>query len=236
MKNKYLVLGLQALASLIFTTASFAIEPADENAEQQKYVVDAETSYIHIYTGVAGLMKSLSHKHLVAIRHLEGEVVWGIEQPRAYLEFYPADFLVDDDIERSRAVDEDFRHPVANWIKTGTKKNMLSRSLLNVDFHPKISVDIEMLNPQTPDQTFESIETQFSVSIDLKGHTQELILPATLSISEDQVQITGDFELDHADIGLKPFSAPGGLSKVADSLRFQFEINAITATDASTTN
>ncbi|MEQ9023094.1 MAG: hypothetical protein RLN82_10110, partial [Pseudomonadales bacterium] len=51
-------------------------------------------------------------------------------------------------------------------------------------------------------------------------------VPAILQVDEQQLGVTGYFELSHADLGLQPYTAMGGLLRVADQLRVQFDISA----------
>ena len=60
----------------------------------------------------------------------------------------------------------------------------------------------------------------------MKAKTYQLELPGNLEIADGELNATGDFVISHSDIGLTPFSVPGGLSKVADELRFVFFISA----------
>jgi len=113
------------------------------------------------------------------------------------LNFQPKNFLVDDDTERAKAVDEDFQHKVANWIQTGTKKNMLGSKLLNADIFPDISVEIKLQNVKIESITAEPRELLFLVSVNLKGNTYDMQLPAQLSVTEQNLTVSGDFRLNH---------------------------------------
>ena len=214
------------LALLLCATALSAQHTSIEDISATEFIVDTENSYIHIYTGVAGLGKALAHSHLIAIRDISGEISLTEEAAFASLEFFSESFLVDDDDERARATDESFRPPVSNSIKTGTKENMLSESVLNSEIYPKITLDIRTPISEVTDSIQSSREAALIVDVGFKGEPYSLVLPVKLQISDAGIKATGDFNLDHADLGLKPFSAAAGLARVAESLRFHFEIHS----------
>ena len=217
------------IALLLFTPALIAQDALLEDISTKEFVVDTEKSYIHIYTGVAGLGKALAHSHLIAIRGISGEIRLTEEAAFASLEFFSERFLVDDDDERARAADESFRAPVSESIKTGTKENMLSQPVLDSEAYPKITLGIRTPISEVTNSIQSSREAALIVDVGFKGEDYSLVLPVKLQISDAGIKATGDFSLDHTDLGLKPFSAAAGLARVAESLRFHFEIHSTPA-------
>ena len=215
---------LLAVLPIFFFISSVTVSAQDVTSKS--YIVNTEDSYIHIYTGVAGLGRALAHSHLIAIRDINGEAHLDEEMARASLAFSPSNFLVDDDSERAKAADDSFREPVSENIKIGTKKNMLSELVLDADSHPEIILRISTPRSEVDEAQTFGRNTAFIVEINFKGVPYTMALPAQLEISETSITASGDFSLDHSDIGLKPFSAAGGLARVAESLRFEFEIVA----------
>ena len=212
----------------LVSSASFLAEGTlAQDTSTTHYVIDTEKSYIHVYTGVAGLGRSLAHSHLIAIRDIKGEVRLDKENAYASLEFFSANFLVDDDEERARSTDESFRDPVSDNIKTGTKQNMLGSRVLDADAYPKIALEINVPTTEIDEAKTQNRETAFIVEIHFKGETYPMALPANLEVSDTGIVARGSFNLDHSDLGLKPFSAAVGLARVAQALRFQFEIVAV---------
>jgi len=187
-------------------------------AQSTTYAVNPTDSYIHIYTDTAGVLEVFSHKHLIAITQIEGEVAITPEGQSAYLIVRPQDFLVDDNVERARAADPGFREPVGENIQTGSKTNMLGERLLNVEEYPGIEVNIQL------DQL--SATPLLAVTVHILGQDRHLQIPAILQVDEQQIRATGYFEISHADLGLQPYVAMGGLLRVAEQLRVQFDIRA----------
>jgi len=217
----------KSLLILLQITFCIQLQAQDIQAEKEEfldekpviYQIDSEQSYIHIYTGTAGFLKGLSHKHQIAIRDFQGEIVLDGDASIAQFSIRPLEFLVDADEERALAIDEAYQSKVASWIKTGTKKNMNGKRLLEADLHPLIHVVVQPKNLAS--------QTVFAVEIKLKGAKYQLDIPGSLQIDGQRIVAAGDVELSHRDLGLKPFSIPGGASKVADKLRFVFDIQAV---------
>lgn len=182
------------------------------------YRVSPADSYIHVYTDTAGALGRFSHKHLVAITRIQGQISISPEGQSARLVIRPEDFLVDDDSERARAADPEFREPVSKDIQTDTKRNMLGPRLLDVQQYPEIEVTVQL----------EKLSSSplLDVSVHVLGEKRSLQIPAILQVDKQRLGVTGYFELRHADLGLQPYTAMGGLLRVADQLRVQFEISA----------
>ncbi|MFX4227824.1 MAG: YceI family protein [Porticoccaceae bacterium] len=204
------IAGLILLGALAWSTALVA--------QPTIYTVNPEDSYIHVYTDTAGALGRFSHKHLVAITRIQGQVSITPEGHSAHLVVRPEDFLVDDDTERARAADPEFRESVRKDIQTGTRKNMLGARLLDVEQYPVIEVAVQL------DRLSSS--PLLNVSVHILGERRDLQVPAILQVDEQQLGVTGYFELSHADLGLQPYTAMGGLLRVADQLRVQFDISA----------
>ena len=64
------------------------------------------------------------------------------------------------------------------------------------------------------------------VSVTLHGATFEYRVPVDLQIEQGRLVIKGNMTMLHADFGLTPFSAAGGLIKVAEQLELQFMLVA----------
>lgn len=205
------------LGALVWSTAP-AAQPA-------VYRVNPTDSYIHVYTDTAGPLGRFSHKHMVAITRIQGQVSISPEGQSAHLVVRPENFLVDDDSERARAADPEFREPVSRDIQTGTKRNMLGGRLLDEQHYPEIEVTVQLERL--------SSSPLLDVSVDILGEKRSLQVPAILQVDEQRIGVTGYFELRHADLGLQPYTAMGGLLRVADQLRVQFEISAEATATAS---
>jgi hypothetical protein len=62
--------------------------------------------------------------------------------------------------------------------------------------------------------------------VTLHGTAFEYLVPVDLKVEPDRFVINGEMTLRHTDFGLTPFSAMGGLLRVADELQLQFALVA----------
>ena len=61
-----------------------------------------------------------------------------------------------------------------------------------------------------------------SVSVTLHGTAFEYLVPVDLQVEPDRLVIRGNMTMQHEDFGLTPYSAAGGLLRVARELELQF--------------
>lgn len=183
------------------------------------YLIDSDTAYIHIYTDNKGLLKSVSHRHLIAIRNISGTVYWDGVKSHTALILKPANFFVDPNKERKQSSDPRYQHAAANWVKSGTKKNMLGKRLLNVEMYPDIEVNISVAS-------LKNETAVFNVELKIVGQKKRFSRPAILTINDKKLHAYADFTINHSDLGLKPFTAAAGAARVAESLRLIVDINA----------
>jgi len=181
------------------------------------YRVDTQRSLVLIHVGRAGVMQNLGHEHVIASQDLDGLV------------------LVSDDPATSRA---DLRLPLPSLIvdqaefrilfgleaevpasaAEGTTRNMQDKVLESAAY-PWLDVGVQ----------FASVHDRppsFSVSITLHGTSFEYVVPVQLEIRPEQLTAAGRMSVRHSDFGLTPFSAAGGLVRVADEINLEFEIVA----------
>jgi hypothetical protein len=53
-----------------------------------------------------------------------------------------------------------------------------------------------------------------------------MTIPATLKLEGDHLEASGEIELSHKQLGLKPFSALLGSLRVAEQMKFKYRIRA----------
>ena len=64
------------------------------------------------------------------------------------------------------------------------------------------------------------------LSVQLVGRQIKLTIPSILKLEGDQLEASGEVELSHGQLGLKPFSALLGSLRVADRMKFKYSIRA----------
>jgi hypothetical protein len=201
------------------TTAPGA--PAAElGANAVLYDIDPTTSVVFWKIGRAGVMARFGHNHVISAEQFSGTVTVDPDNPAASrfeLEIPVAQLVVDDPELRSRLGEEFYSVPSAEDI-AGTRRNMLSADLLKGDEYSHVRVRGGALRDGT-----------LPVEIEIVGQLIRLDLPGSVAIDDDHVEASGEFDLDHADLGLSPFSALGGALQVAPTIEFSYRIRAVRA-------
>lgn len=187
----------------------------------ERYVVDATQSDVHWLVYKAGALARLGHNHTIAVGDLAGSVAVNagdLAKSRFDLQFSAANLVVDDPKLRSTLGDDFASVPSAEDI-AGTRSNMLSERVLDGEKHPQIRI-----TGSGPVATAGAQE--LSVQVQLLGRTVELKVPTQVSLDGDVLRATGEFELNHADLGMQPFSVMMGALQVGEKLSFSYDVTA----------
>ena len=220
-----LVIGnkpMQSLAMVLIGLTLVLCQVANAGESGQLYVVQPEASYLHVYTGKAGLLKKLGHNHIISAKPDGGQVKLGsgddLVNSTASLVFRVSDFVVDDPTLR-KAAGEGFESKPGDKDIQGTRKNMLSSKLLNADQYPEVNVSIML-------KDLEGESARFDLQVEVAGFEAQLQIAGKLSRQDNRLTADAEFELDHADLGLTPFKAAAGAVRVAKQLRFVVHVEA----------
>lgn len=212
MRRAMLVVGLTGL--LVSRVAA-----AQEVAE--RYVVDAARSDVHWLVYKAGALARLGHNHTVTIGDLSGSVAVNaadLAKSQFDLEFTVASLVVDNAALRATLGADFASVPSENDIE-GTRKNMLSERVLDGEKHPQIRISGS--GPVAAGSAQE-----LAVKVEMLGRTIDLKVPTEVTIDGEQLRAKGEFELNHADLGMKPFTALAGALQVGEKLSFTYDITA----------
>lgn len=201
---------------------SGAVGVAQEAVE--RYAVDPARSDVHWLVYSAGTLARLGHNHTIAVGDLGGTVAVNradLPQSRFELEFAVANLVVDDPALRATLGEPFSSVPSADDI-AGTRRNMLGERVLDAENHPRIR--IVGPGPAALGQTEE-----LAVRIELLGRTVDLEVPTMVTIEGDELKAKGEFEINHADLGMQPFSVMMGALQVGEKLTFAYEVTATRA-------
>ena len=194
---------------------------AQPTTGQQTYRVDPAASDIHWLVFKAGALARLGHNHVISVPKFSGTVTvdrGDLSASRFELEIPVASLVIDDPALRS-GLGEDFASvPTADDI-AGTRKNMLGDRVLDAAQFPVLK-----LSGTGP--VGEADHQMLHVQIELVGHSVELDLPTTVVVDDSGLEAQGQFELNHSDLGLKPFSVMMGALQVAEKMSFSYRIRA----------
>lgn len=212
-------LGSGALAIGLVALFVGGVAPGQEGGE--RYVVDPAQSDFHWLVYKAGAFSRFGHNHTVAVGDLSGNVLVNrgdLANSRFDLQFGVGQLVVDDPALRS-TLGEDFSSVPKPDDIAGTKKNMLSERVLDGDKYPQIR--ITGTGP-TPGGAMQEL----AVKVEMLGRVIDLKVPTKVTIDGDQLRAAGEFELNHADLGMQPFSVMAGALQVGEKLSFTYDIRA----------
>jgi len=188
--------------------------------DAQLFHILPDRSLLRVFIGRGGLLARLGHNHVVVSRTITGSVFIADAPTRSHASMIipVKELVVDDPVERARAGAE-YKSTPSESDKAATRTNMLKVDVLNGEQYPEIHIDINAIDLNTN-------PGRFSVVITFKGRQIPLQLPANLSVDGNNLVVDSSFNLDHKDLGLRPFSAVGGALRVAETLGFELHIEA----------
>ena len=101
----------------------------------------------------------------------------------------------------------------------GTKRNMLSERVLDGEKYPQIRIT-------GTGPTMTGGMQELAVKVEMLGRVIDLKVPTAVTIDGDELHAKGEFELNHADLGMKPFTALAGALQVGEKLSFTYDVTA----------
>jgi hypothetical protein len=211
--------GSRALAVGLAAFFVSGIAPGQESGE--RYVVDPAQSDFHWLVYKAGAFSRFGHNHTVAVGDLSGNVLVNradLAKSQFDLQFAVGQLVVDDPALRATLGEEFSSVPKPDDI-AGTRKNMLSERVLDGEKYPQIRVS--GIGP-----TMDGGMQELAVKVEMLGRVIDLTVPTTVTIEGDQLRATGSFDLNHADLGMEPFSVMAGALQVGEKLSFTYDIRA----------
>jgi hypothetical protein len=191
------------------------IEAADQGAAV--YRIATHDSHLLVHVGRTGRLKNLGHDHAIASEDIDGMVMLSDDPAasRADLVVPLRRLIVDEPGYRARI---GLASDVSESAIEGTTGNMQDKVLESAAY-PWALVSARFASAQSDPPTL-------SVSVTLHGTAFDYVVPVALEIEPGQLVIEGDMTMRHEDFGLTPFSAAGGLLRVAEELELEFRIVA----------
>jgi hypothetical protein len=186
-----------------------------------RYAIDPSASDLHWLVYKAGTLARLGHNHTVAVGDLRGYVTKddsNLAASKFELQFSVAALVIDDPKLRSTLGEEFASVPTADDIG-GTRTNMLSDRVLDGENHPAIRV----IGTGPAGGGGSQVLT---VTVEMLGRSIPLTVPTSVNVDGDAITASGRFELNHADLGMKPFSVMMGALQVGEKLSFSYRITA----------
>ncbi|GAB4177254.1 MAG: hypothetical protein Kow0020_13220 [Wenzhouxiangellaceae bacterium] len=183
-----------------------------------------ELSHAWIAVEPAGPLAKLGHAHLIGGPVIEGVVVMATDPAHSAVDL--AIELGRIDVDRPEWRTEAGLQPLDEAARTGTRANLMGPAVLDAARYPRIELRARGLH--CGDQGWE-----LEPVLLFQARRYRLKVPVELMLTDGNLVASGAFELNHADLGLQPFSAAGGALKVADPIRIRFRITAEAGADAT---
>ena len=181
------------------------------------YQVDPQRSRVFIRTGRDGPMKAAGHDHVITSADVEGLVLLSDDpgKSRADLRLPLQQLVVDDPVYRERfGLEPDLPETAID----GTTRNMQDK-VLESNLFPWATASVRVLSMQ-------DAQAELDVTVTVHGISLNYTVPADIDIGRDALRVSGSMTVQHSDFGLTPFSAAGGLLRVAEDIEIVFEIVA----------
>lgn len=210
------LLSLSVLPALLLSGLAAA-----QSGAQRSYTIDAAASDVHWLVYKAGTLQRLGHNHVISIAEPDGKVMVNtsdLSRSSFELTFAVGELVVDDPTLRA-GHGADFASVPTEDDVAGTRKNMLTDKVLDGEKYPTIRVTGTGPLGQAGQQTLQ-------LAVELLGRTVQLAVPATVTVSDRGVEARGEFDLNHADLGMKPFSVMLGALQVAEQMHFVYHVVA----------
>ncbi len=200
---------------------SLSLGAATAQAADKIYTIDSGASDVHWLVYKAGAFARLGHNHVIAARTLAGTVTVderNLSRSTFEIVIPVAELTIDEPALRA-GLGADFASvPTAEDI-AGTRRNMLSERVLAGDQFSTIRIAGRGPEGARNAQTLK-------LAVQLLGRSVELTVPTKVEVSADGVVATGQFELNHADLGMQPFTVMMGALQVGEKLSFSYRVVA----------
>jgi hypothetical protein len=160
-------------------------------------------------------MKAAGHDHVIASADIEGLVLVS-KKPggsRADLRLPLQQLIVDDPGYREKfGLEPDLPDSAVE----GTTRNMQEK-VLESNLFPWATASVRM-------RSMQEDRAELDVTLTVHGMSLDYTVPA--EIDSGTLSVSGSMTVQHSDFGLTPFSAAGGLLRVAEDIEIVFEIVA----------
>ena len=181
---------------------------------QELFQIDQAELTLHTYR--AGWLSALAHNHVMTTSSVKGVIRLAepIYQSTATLYFRPWDLILDDPATRA-AAGQGFESTRSAADIAATRSRMLGPAGFDSNKHPYVVVEVNWVSESLAGLTIRFRDTLI---------THEVAL--TWSRNQNQLTVQADFEIDHQELGIKPYSAFAGAIAVAEPVRVQLTLSA----------
>lgn len=178
----------------------------------------SEDSRVTLLVYRSGRAARLGHNHVISARHLGGyaHLADDVADSRIDLFLRPAEWIVDDPLERAAAGDA-FATALTERAVTGTRANMLGDQVLDAAAHPFITVTGTV-------ERVRADELTTRLDIGVRGARHTVTAPARWSRRGERLRIRAEFTVRQTALGITPLSVLGGSLVVRDGVVVQADL------------
>jgi hypothetical protein len=203
------------LFSLVLLVAA-----SDTSVAAETYRLVPGESDLRVLVFRSGSLAGLGHNHIVSSRNLNGIVNAGDTAAASSIEILlAAESLVVDDPTIREEEGSAFSAETNEKDIKATRRNMMSRKLLDADRFEEIRIVSQHISGEFPEINVEA-------AITIKGAQHLVDLPAIVERYEDRIIASGSTEISHAELGLSRFTAAFGTMRVGEDMTFKYRIVA----------
>ena len=164
-------------------------------------------------------MKAAGHDHVIASADVEGLVLLSSDpkKSRADLRLPLQQLVVDDPANRERF---GLEPELPASAVEGTTRNLQDKVLE--------SEPVSVGHGQRQGcSSMQATQADLDVRVTVHGTTFGYRVPVVLEVDSGKLGVSGSMTVSHADFGLAPFSAAGGLLRVAEDIEVVFDLVAV---------
>ena len=176
------------------------------------YTLDANRSKFMAHAGRSGLLWFKGHSHHLAAGDFTGTVEL---TPQTIT---PASLRLVVKAASLHETGADF---------TDQQKQIINKELREIVLHPDQYPEIVFQSTSAtakPARTGGAYDVKLTGNLTLHGVTRRVEIPATVTLSGDEMRAIGKFDIDRDDFKVKATSAFHGLVRVSDTVKFEFDI------------
>ncbi|MGB6692376.1 MAG: YceI family protein [Terracidiphilus sp.] len=177
-----------------------------------RFVIDGRSSRFTVRTFASGVLAAMGHNPTIGIRAFSGEMKFDPEQLKA------GDFRLAVK-SRSLTVEDDISGKDRREIE-----RLMHLDVLETEKFPEILYEAVGITVTKVGDTLFS--ASLNGNLTLHGGTRAEQIAARVALMGSMLRASGEFSISQSKYDIKPVSVAGGVLKLKDELRFQFEIIA----------
>lgn len=192
--------------------------PAADMRGATIYEVSPQASVVHILVYRGGTLARFGHNHVMTVQGLRGRIWSHPTLARSGFQFsFPVADMIVDDSKARQAAGSDFDSEIPQTDRDGTRKNMLRAEVLDAERYPSVELKSVAIGGSAQ-------KPQVSARITIRNVTRDVAVAPTVVVDGARITVSGEFDIQQTDFGIKPFSAALGALQVQDRLRVQFDV------------